>query len=99
MRDPAVAGPGQAEYKEAMTYHVRYPSGHQFEVTGDRFLIGATDDPAVRQPTIVDGTRAYVLDPRAVITDATGVVLFQGCTTEELTAFHAREDDGTPTVH
>ena len=73
----------------AQEYSVTYPSGREFKVAG---ALGTITFGSLLSPTIIgaDG-QATVLDPRAVIRDMGGLVVFTGCSTAEMEANLARE--------
>lgn len=56
------------------TYTVNYPSGQTFSVTGVFSMLGSSDAEMGHTPAIRQGTELVVLDPRAVISRAAGVI-------------------------
>ena len=73
-----------------MTYDVTYPSGTTFTIRGRFRAVHFDSVKPLLTPVIEQGPppagRVMVLDPRAVITDRVGRVVFHGCTTEQLVA-------------
>ena len=73
---------------DLQTYTVKYPSGKTFQASG-RLSVGFFGS-TVMSPVIDPGERkgkrlpVMLLDPRAIITDASGTIVFTGCSTEKL---------------
>jgi hypothetical protein len=67
-----------------MIYSIQYPSGRTFNLSGDFELAPPMPNSRLKTPTISDGNAVAVIDPRAVIYDDSGHIVYSGCTTKEL---------------
>jgi hypothetical protein len=62
-----------------MKYHIRYRSGKTLRAEGEFQLVSEPAASPLPLPVIIDlQNRAIILDPRAVITDEQGVVVYNG---------------------
>lgn len=69
------------------TFHITYATGKVFELTGEFRVMEPFPGSELLVPVVIDshGT-AKAMDPRAVVRDSAGLVLFTGCSTEQLEA-------------
>ena len=77
-----------------MRYTVKYPSQRVFAIEGTLVLRPSPTGSQIPLLCIDDAEakRTTILDPRAIVTNDEGAVVFTGCTTDQLLADLARAE-------
>ena len=68
-----------------MEYLITYPSGREFKLSGEFRTLPPLPGSRLFNPAILSGSKAYALDPRAIVKTASGETVFTGCSIEDLT--------------